>query len=238
MKSPSRIGACSYRLCRRFASCFQRTCTRSFHTRTAAGQASAHLQGRGAGCRSAATARRRIRFASRCRRKSSRQSRCRRPAGNSRRRMPLTRRPTTITAGMMHEGLREIVGPAASCRIAHYDEFVFSGMIAPGAEPGPGLCSCRAWNAANGAERWIETRKPLPPDCKAAPSCTETRAEWRGAGRRGTARSRRGAGAARAAQPRRCASRGRQGICPRSAEDFPHRGQGPRRRARRSAAAI
>ncbi len=57
---------------------------------------------------------------------------------------------------MMHEGVKEIVWSGGALPDAHYDEFVFTGTIIPGAKAGtiyvPVIQEC-----ANGAEKWVET---------------------------------------------------------------------------------
>ena len=66
---------------------------------------------------------------------------------------------------MMQEGLREIVWSGGNLPDAHYDEFVFTGTIAPGAEPGtiyiPVVQEC-----ANGSEKWVETPSASAPGAR------------------------------------------------------------------------
>jgi len=65
---------------------------------------------------------------------------------------------------VMHEGVKEIVWSGGALQDAHYDEFVFTGTIIPGAKAGtiyvPVIQEC-----ANGAEKWVET--PPPHDANA-----------------------------------------------------------------------
>lgn len=64
--------------------------------------------------------------------------------------------PFNYHGKMMNEGVKEIVWSGGALPDAHYDEFVFTGTIIPGAKAGtvyvPVVQEC-----ANGAEKWVET---------------------------------------------------------------------------------
>jgi uncharacterized protein YcnI/copper(I)-binding protein len=74
-------------------------------------------------------------------------------------------RPYDNHGKTMHEGVREIIWSGGNLPNEHYDEFVFTGTIAPAAEPGtiyvPVVQECAA-----GSERWIEILSGSEPNAR------------------------------------------------------------------------